>query len=76
MTRVKYLRVHWLKTFNAKLLTRDIGSALREATPMDGACAALVEAGLIRVRSEQAGSTPGRPAKNYDVNPVVLGGVA
>jgi hypothetical protein len=58
--------------FNAKDPRREIGGPLREASPMDEACAALVEAGLIRPRPERGGHNPGRMAKNYQVNPAVL----
>ncbi len=71
MVLARHLRAHHLKKFNAKTLRRDIGGALREAKPMEDACSALVEAGLIRARPERAGSTPGRSAKNYDVNPAL-----
>jgi hypothetical protein len=75
MTLARYLRAHRITTFNAKTLRRDIGSTLREAAAMDAACNILVDAGLIRARPERAGSTSGRQAKNYEVNPAVLAGL-
>jgi hypothetical protein len=45
---------------------------LRDAPAMDQACAVLVEAGLIRPKFTRAGSTTGRKARNYDVNPVLF----
>jgi hypothetical protein len=71
MALARYLRAHRMKEFNAKKMRREIGGNLREAAPMEAACNALVDAGLIRARFERAGSTPGRPAKNFEVNPVV-----
>jgi hypothetical protein len=60
-------------TFNARLVRRTIGGALRDGQAMDAACAALVEAGLIRhVVVPNAGA--GRKPKDYQVNPALLGG--
>jgi hypothetical protein len=73
MTLARYLRAHRLARFNARDLRREIGGTLREPAPMDAACTARVEAGLIRPRFERAGQTSGKPAKNYEVNPAVLG---
>ena len=67
------LRAGQAKEFNARNLRREIGGTLRDPAPMDAACAMLVEAGLIRPRFERAGQTSGKPAKNYEVNPAVLG---
>jgi hypothetical protein len=72
MLLARHLRAHKQAKFNAKNMRRDIGGPLREASAMDAACAALVEAGVIRPWPERSGSTPGRAAKNYEVNPVVL----
>jgi len=71
MMVARYLRAHRIETFNARQLRRDIGGAVREAAPMQAACDTLAEAGLIRPHFTRAGSTPGQPAKNYEVNPVV-----
>jgi hypothetical protein len=73
MALARYLRAGQVKEFNARNLRREIGGTLRDPTPMDVACTALVEAGLIRPRFERAGHTSGKPAKNYEVNPAVLG---
>ena len=74
MTLARHLRAHRITTFNAKTLRRDIGGTVREAAAMDAACTILVDAGLIRARPERAGSTSGRQAKNYVVNPAVPAG--
>ncbi len=71
MVLARRLRARQVRSFNAKRLRREIGGPLREATSMDQACAALVEAGLICARPERQGGNPGRAAKNYDVNPAM-----
>jgi hypothetical protein len=70
----RYLKQKKLREFNARTLQRAIGGALREADAVKAACAALVEAGLIREKFSRAGSTSGKMARNYEVNPAVYQG--
>jgi hypothetical protein len=74
MVLIRHVRRSGRGEFNAKTLRREIGGALRESAAMAAACEALCEAGLIRSRSEKVAG-PGRPAKNYIVNPAVLAGL-
>lgn len=69
----KRLRKDRLTRFNARDLRREMGGIVRKAADMDQACDALTEAGLIRLMN--AGGI-GRQPKNYEVNPIVLSGVA
>jgi hypothetical protein len=72
MVVARHLRRHKLASFNARKLRREIGGVVREASAMEAACAVLVEAGLIRRQSSRSGATSGRPAQNYEVNPLLL----
>jgi hypothetical protein len=72
MTLARYLKRAGLREFNAREVRRHIGGSLRDAAPMEAACAALVEAGLLRAAFCRA-SGHGRPAHRYEVNPVVHG---
>jgi hypothetical protein len=74
MVLIRHVKRSGMSEFNAKSLRREIGGALRESAAMAAACEALCEAGLIRGRSEKV-TGPGRSAKNYIVNPAVLGGL-
>ncbi len=76
MALARHLKREGLQVFNARQLRRDIGGALREAAAMDGACAALCEAGLIREKFSRSGVVPGRSARNYEVNPAIFGGLS
>jgi hypothetical protein len=73
MVLARHLKRARLREFNAREMRREIGGALRDAAAMETACAALVEAGLIRGKFARSGGTPGRAARNYEVNPVVFG---
>ena len=72
MYLARTLRRTGLVEFTARDLRREIGGVLREAEHMDEACEGLVEAGLIRPRFVRAGGTKGKPAKRYEVNPLVF----
>jgi hypothetical protein len=72
MTLARHIRKSGRTEFNAREVRREIGGSLREAAAMDAACGALVEAELIRRRFSRAGTTAGRTARNYEVNPAVL----
>ena len=75
MALARHLKRTGLCEFNARVLRREIGGALlRDASAMNAACNTLVEAGLIRPKFARAGGTPGKQAKNYEVNPAVFGG--
>jgi hypothetical protein len=71
MILAQYLRKMRLTKFNARDVRRKIGGELREAKHMDEACETLSEAGLIRFLL--GGEAFGRRAKNYEVNPAILG---
>lgn len=58
-------------TFNARELRREIGGVLRESSSMEAACGVLEEAGIIRGCHARQGSTKGRAAKAYEVNPEI-----
>jgi hypothetical protein len=73
MALARHLKRAKVREFNARMLRREIGGALRDAAAMETACTALVEAGLIREKFSRSGVTPGRAARNYEVNPVVFG---
>lgn len=72
MMLIRHVKRSGQGEFNAKTMRRDIGGPLRESAAMAAACEVLCEAGLIRQPTGKAPG-PGRPAKNYKVNPVVLG---
>jgi hypothetical protein len=72
-TLARHLRRTKLPTFNARALRHQVGGTLREAKDMSAACEALVEAGLIRSMASRAGPPGGRPAANYEVNPLLVG---
>jgi hypothetical protein len=74
MTVARYLKTTGLVSFNAREVRRNIGGSLRDAVAMDSACRTLAEAGLIRPCFTRFGETPGRAARNYELNPVVYGG--
>jgi hypothetical protein len=74
MILARYLKQKKLREFNARTLQRTIGGPLREADAVKAACAALVEAGLIREKFSRSGVTPGKMARNYEVNPAVYQG--
>ena len=69
MVLARYLQQANVAEFNARMVRRQLGGSLHEARAMDGACAVLVEAGLIRPRPTPSG--PGRNPKDFDVNPLV-----
>jgi hypothetical protein len=68
MILARYLRQEKLRFFNARDLHRRIGGPLRVAADMKVACDLLVEANLIRPVKRATG---GRPALEFEVNPVV-----
>ena len=70
MVLVKYLRKSGLSTFNARMVRREIGGALRNASTMEAACATLVDVGLIRALPKQPGA--GRKPLDFEVNTSVL----
>ena len=55
MTLARWLREQQAEKFNAREARRQIAGKLRAAAEMERACAALVEAGLIRPRPSRAG---------------------
>jgi hypothetical protein len=57
--------------FNARDARRRIGGVVRDAKTMDIACDFLTEAGVIAPLPNRRGSDPGRPAKDFLVNPLV-----
>jgi hypothetical protein len=62
------------KEFNARMVLRKHRGQLlgiRGSKDMDGACAALVDAGWLRPAGSREGHTRGRTAKNFEVNPAV-----
>jgi hypothetical protein len=67
---IKHLRKSGLSTFNARVVRREIGGELQDPPMMNGACAALEEAGLIRPLPKRAG--PGRKSLDYEVNASAL----
>ena len=71
MVLARQLRSRQHLEFNARTLRREVGGLLRESAAMDEACAVLVEASLIRLKTGRPGQS-GRPAKVYDVNPLLL----
>jgi hypothetical protein len=73
-TLARYLKQGKLREFNARALQRVIGGPLRDADAVKAACAALIEAGLIREQFSRSGATPGKKAHNYEVNPAVYQG--
>jgi hypothetical protein len=66
-TLARYLKQGKLREFNARTLQRVIGGPLRDADAVKAACAALIEAGLIREQFSRSGATPGKKAHNYEV---------
>jgi hypothetical protein len=68
----RHLRQAQQSTFNKRAVRRAVGGALRDAAAMDGACASLVEAGVIAPRLSRAGGSSGRMAENYEVHPALL----
>lgn len=74
MTLARHLKAEGLHRFNARDLRRTIGGELREPANMESACEALIEAGFIRQAFSRAGGTAGKLAKNYIVNPSIIGG--
>jgi hypothetical protein len=72
MALVRHLKRARPREFNARMLRREIGEVLRDAVAMEAACTALIKAGLIREKFARSGVTPGRAARNYEVNPAVF----
>jgi hypothetical protein len=72
MILARHLFYQGSPTFNARELRREIGGALRDADVMTSACAALVEAGLIREAFKREGNVPGRRSRTYEVNTGIL----
>lgn len=72
MLLARHLKQNQLAEFNARDVRRQIGGLLRDAANMDAACNQLIEGGLIRPRFERAGEGKGRPARNYEVNPIIF----
>jgi hypothetical protein len=67
---------HIIKTkaqrINLRAVRRESGIAtLKAAADVEAATEALVEAGWLRGMGERAGDTPGKPRKDYLVNPAV-----
>jgi hypothetical protein len=58
--------------FNAREARRKIGGIVREARTMAGACAALVDCGVIAPEPGR-GDTGGRPRLDFVVNPAIRG---
>ena len=71
MTLARWLRERRVEAFNASKARAQIAGRLREAVDMDRACAALVEAGLIRPRPSRRGPSKGRLRRDYEVNPAL-----
>jgi hypothetical protein len=69
MVLARRLQQESLVEFNARDMRRQIGGVLRDAWAMDAACAALVEAGLIRPLVRHHGR--GRKPKSYAVSPLM-----
>ncbi len=57
--------------FNARDARRRIGGPVRDARLMDSATDALVDAGVIAPAPNRSAATPGRPSKDFIVNPDV-----
>ncbi|MEM9222090.1 MAG: DUF3987 domain-containing protein [Pseudomonadota bacterium] len=75
MVLAKHLQTKEVTRFNARSLRRAIGGPLRDAKAMDSACKQLADAYLIQPAGVREGSLPGRAPKDYDVNPLICGGV-
>ena len=71
MTLARWLREQRMAAFNAREARHKIAGKLRGATEMSRACAALVEAGLIRPLPSRSGDSKGRMRIDYEVNPAV-----
>lgn len=71
MHLARHLRRNGLVSFNARTTRHELGGLVRDADDMAEACAVLVDGNLIRPAFKRAGETKGRPAKLFDVNPVV-----
>lgn len=72
---------HILKTKAQRINLRDVRresgiATLKIAADVEAATESLVEAGWLRGIGERAGDTPGKPRKDYLVNPMVHDGVA
>lgn len=70
----KWLKRSQLKTFNAREARRSgsgPGGRLSEPGRFNDACAALVDAGLIRRVGVRSGTTSGRARLDYEVNPAL-----
>jgi len=67
----RHLRQAREPTFNARLVRRSMGGALRDAAAMEAACTALVDAGIIRAITSLG---MGRKPKDFEVNPAIFGG--
>jgi hypothetical protein len=68
---------HKLRRVNARDLKRapykQHLSGMREAEPLNGALAFLVEADWLKLAGSRAGDAPGRQSSDYLVNPAVIG---
>lgn len=74
-TLAKHLRRAKLATFNSRKLRRgEYGQAgaLSDSSKMDDACAALIEARLIRHVGARAHARKGRISGDYEVNPALV----
>ena len=69
-----YFKRNRPREFNASSTRRKIGGPIKASSAMQAACDILVEEGLIRPAFTRMGDTPGRHAKNYEVNPLLIGG--
>lgn len=67
----KWIIASGTKRFNAREARRRIGGPVRDAKAMDMACDMLVEAGALMPDPARAGTSPGRPTKDFIVNPLV-----
>lgn len=72
MALLRSIKQERASKFNARELRRKAGGLLRESKDMDAACSVLTEANLIRPISGQYGPNKGRPAKDFEVNPVCI----
>ena len=75
-TLAKHLRKDGMTRFNARTLRLTVGGDLRPPARMNSACQYLCEAGLIRPSARVSSGQIGRPAKDYEVNPLLLRGRA
>ncbi|WP_426262991.1 DUF3987 domain-containing protein [Sphingomonas sp. PWP1-2] len=70
----RYILKTSAQRINARDIRRTSGIAtLKQAQDVDAATEALAEAGWLRPLQEREGGTPGKPRKDYLVNPAVHG---